>query len=263
MKDIIKKHIPFFILFLSTILLIFSSIMLYNTGNTEVSIKSDKIYKFSKIDLKKYKKDKIYILQNIENNNIRNKNKEIRIKDLLNYTKNTKVTIYNDCWKKNKIGSKLYNNCITKYYFHKYDKLLNEKWIIDKRVCWNIKTIFWEKSYIYNRCIFIYEVNKWIKFLNISWCNNLSIKNPYWFSRDQCRNNIIYTSFWNDNTIWKYLKTVKERKDWKNSALYTDILNKNWNILDWKVQWIDFFEFDLAKYLKKEYNNNNNNNNNN
>jgi len=262
MKNIIKIYTPYIILTFSIILLIVSSIFLYNTWNTNISIKSDSLTNASKVNLERYKKDKNLFKDQkyLDIWNLTEKSKNITIANLLNKTQNTKVTIYSECLAKNKKWTEEYKKCIGKFYFHKYARLLNWKWIIDKRICSDVENIFWKDSYLYNRCNFIYEVNKWTKFLNISWCKNLPEKNKFWFNKQKCENNIIYTSFWNDNTIWKYLETVKNRKEWSKSALYTDILNKNWTILNWEVQWTDFFEFDLKKYLKSEYTDFKNNN---
>jgi hypothetical protein len=47
--------------------------------------------------------------------------------------------------------------------------------------------------------------------------------------------------------------TVKDRWDWKKSSIYTQILNKNWTFIKWKLEWIEFFDFDLDLYLKWKY----------
>lgn len=250
----LNKIQHYIVLWLSIILLIWSFIYLYNKSNIDVDIKNKNLYQANQILKDQVKKSNVKLKNIKEGSEIKKKNidKNLLIKNILNLSNKTKRANLRECYDTS-LSKKEQETCKENFFFHKYTQLLNSKWIIDKRLCEDIKNKFWEDTYLYRRCSFIYIVDSGTKYLNVKKCDELPDNSIYWFGKTECKQNITYTILWNDNTMWKYLEAVKERWNWNKSAIYTQILNKQWKYIKADISWIDFFTFDLKQWLKQSY----------
>jgi len=248
-----NKTIGIISIIITGIMLLFSFYYLYKKSEVEIALKDSETYKTATY-INKLMKDTGIDFKKEPEKKKEKKLTELKVKDLFWQHKiKTKSSSYNSCLDKS-LTKEEQKECFYSFFFHKYSQFLDRKWILDKRICDQIEDNFWKDSKLYKRCIFVYAVNAWTKYLNVKECEKIPTDIDMGeYTRERCINNVIYAVFWKDNVIWKYLMTVKERWDWEKSSMYQQLLNKHATYIEGKLQGVDFFEFDIKKYLEDKY----------
>jgi len=248
MKYINNNILWYISLLTSIIFVLYSLFFLYAKANVETSIYNSNINQISK-DIKEfYFEQWLKKLVNTEKKSL----EELNIWTLFAVQTINSPISFNDCDViKDKVDK---DKCEYNFFFHKYSQIINGKWIIDLEICQDISVIFGKTDYLTERCKFIYAVNNWTKYLNINSCKDLPIESDnIWFTKERCEQNIKYSVFWWDNTLWKYFKAIKERWEITDSNLWNQVINKYWTYTQWKFQWSEIYLKSLSKLLEVDY----------
>jgi hypothetical protein len=162
--DNLKKHkYLWIVIFIITLLmLLWSFYYLYLQSNIKVNLKDSETTKTANYIYNLIKKEWIDLKKPLIEEDKKD-NKTLYINELFwQHELKVKSWSYEDCQDPslNKIEKQ---RCVYKFFYHKYSKFLDQKWIVDYKLCDQIKDIFWvDNQYIKDSHLFmllIYELN--------------------------------------------------------------------------------------------------------